>query len=58
MGYKIKMFEPVIEEDDIEAVVSVLKSGWLAHGPVVEEFEKEFAKYIGVNYAADRKSVV
>ncbi len=46
------MFEPVIEDEDINAVVSVLKSGWLAHGPVVESFEKNFAEYVGVKYAA------
>ncbi|MEM3973461.1 MAG: DegT/DnrJ/EryC1/StrS family aminotransferase, partial [Ignisphaera sp.] len=51
-SYRIKMFEPVIEDEDINAVVSVLKSGWLAHGPVVESFEKNFAEYVGVKYAA------
>jgi perosamine synthetase len=50
--YKIKLFEPVIEQEDIEAVIEVLKSGWLAHGPVVETFEQEFARYIGVEHAA------
>jgi len=50
--YRIKMFDPVIEDDDIQAVVKVLKSGWLAHGPEVRAFEKEFAEYIGVDYAA------
>jgi len=52
MKKHIKLFEPVIDSDDVEAVVNVLKSGWLAHGPVVEAFEEEFAKYVGVEYAA------
>jgi perosamine synthetase len=52
LGKRIKMFEPVIEDEDIEAVIRVLKSGWLAHGPEVEAFEQEFAEYIGVKYAA------
>ncbi len=52
MTYRIKLFEPVIEEDEIQNVVEVLKSKWLAHGPVVERFEEEFAKYLGVDYAA------
>jgi perosamine synthetase len=51
-NHRVKLFEPVIDSEDIEAVVEVLKSGWLAHGPVVEAFEEEFAKYIGVDYAA------
>ncbi len=49
---RIKMFEPQIGSEEINAVVDVLKSRWLAHGPVVEAFEREFAEYIGVRYAA------
>jgi perosamine synthetase len=51
-GTRIKIFEPIIEDEDIEAVVRVLRSGWLAHGPEVEAFEQEFAEYLGVRYAA------
>ncbi len=51
MFKRIKLFEPVID-DDVEAVVNVLRSGWIAHGPEVELFEMEFAEYIGVSYAA------
>jgi len=47
----IKLFEPIIEDDDVDAVVRVLRSKWLAHGPEVEMFEKEFAEYIGVKHA-------
>ncbi|MEM3980001.1 MAG: DegT/DnrJ/EryC1/StrS family aminotransferase [Ignisphaera sp.] len=49
---RVKMFEPMIDEEDVEAVARVLRSGWLAHGPEVEAFEQEFADYIGVKYAA------
>lgn len=48
---KIRIVEPVIEDDDINNVVEVLKSKWLVHGPVVEEFEHKFADYIGVKHA-------
>ncbi|ADM28003.1 Glutamine--scyllo-inositol transaminase [Ignisphaera aggregans DSM 17230] len=48
----IKLFEPVIEQEEIDSVIRVLKSGWLAQGPEVEMFEKEFAEYIGVRYSA------
>ena len=40
-----------IENDDIQAVVDVLKSDYLTTGPKVEEFEQLVAKYVGANYA-------
>ena len=40
-----------IEQDDIEAVVSTLKSDYLTQGPKVREFESKFAEYVGANYA-------
>ncbi|MDW8085426.1 MAG: DegT/DnrJ/EryC1/StrS family aminotransferase, partial [Ignisphaera sp.] len=49
---KIQLFKPVIDEDDIGAVVNVLRSGWIAHGMEVEMFEREFADYIRVSYSA------
>ncbi len=46
----IKVNAPYITEDEIKAVIEVLKSGQLAYGPVVEEFEKAFSEYLGVPY--------
>lgn len=43
---------PDIDEGDIEAVVRVLRTPRLSLGPVQEEFEAEFARYIGVGHAA------
>lgn len=40
-----------IDQDDIAAVIEVLKSDWITQGPKVEEFEKALAEYIGVKYA-------
>jgi dTDP-4-amino-4,6-dideoxygalactose transaminase len=40
-----------IGEEEQEAIVKVLKSGWLAAGPETEAFEQEFAEYVGVKYA-------
>lgn len=40
-----------ITEEDIKAVVEVLKSDFLTQGPNVAEFEQAFADYIGVKYA-------
>ncbi len=40
-----------ISEEDIEAVVDVLRSDFLTQGPKVVEFEQEFAKYVDAKYA-------
>jgi len=40
-----------ITQEDIDAVVVVLKSDFLTQGPIIAEFEKAFADYIGVKYA-------
>jgi len=38
-------------EDDIQAVVDVLRSGVLTQGPIVEAFEQIIADYVGAKYA-------
>lgn len=40
-----------INEDDIQAVIEVLKSDYLTQGPKIKEFEDEFAEYVGAKYA-------
>ncbi|TDG37696.1 UDP-4-amino-4,6-dideoxy-N-acetyl-beta-L-altrosamine transaminase [Pedobacter changchengzhani] len=40
-----------ITEDDIQAVIEVLKSDWLTQGPDIKHFEDNFANYIGAKYA-------
>jgi len=40
-----------IEEDDIAAVVDVLRSDWLTTGPMVDKFEQAVADYTGAKYA-------
>lgn len=47
----IQIANPIIGQEEIDAVVEVMKSGAIAHGKVVEEFEQKFAKYIGTKYA-------
>jgi perosamine synthetase len=37
-----------INEDDIQAVVEVLRSDWLTTGPMVERFERAVAERVGV----------
>jgi dTDP-4-amino-4,6-dideoxygalactose transaminase len=38
---------PDIGEEEIAAVVTTLRSGWVTTGPVTLEFEKQFASFIG-----------
>jgi len=40
-----------IDEDDIEAVVKVLKSDRITQGPKIQEFEKALCLYTGAKYA-------
>ncbi|MED4534087.1 UDP-4-amino-4,6-dideoxy-N-acetyl-beta-L-altrosamine transaminase [Metabacillus fastidiosus] len=40
-----------IDEEDIEAVVSVLKGDYLTTGPAINEFERKVAEYVGAKYA-------
>ena len=40
-----------IDEEDIQAVVNVLRSGALTQGPAVEAFEQAIAEYVGAKYA-------
>lgn len=43
---------PAIEEEDIDELVSTMRSGWLGTGPKVARFEKEFAEYKMAKYGA------
>jgi len=47
----IKIAQPVIGKEEIEAANKVLKSSILAQGPMVAEFERKFADFSGVKYA-------
>ncbi len=40
-----------VTEDDIQAVIDVLKSDFWTQGPKVKEFEDAFASYVGSKYA-------
>ena len=46
----IPIAKPLIGDEEIKAVVEVLKSGMLAHGKEVEAFEKEFADYLDAKH--------
>ena len=40
-----------ISDDDIQAVVNVLRSDWLTQGPATKQFEQAVADYCGARYA-------
>lgn len=40
-----------LDDDDIQAVVNVLRGDYLTTGPAVESFEKDIADYVGAKYA-------
>jgi dTDP-4-amino-4,6-dideoxygalactose transaminase len=47
----ISLVHPLIAEEETDAVVRVLRSGQLAQGPEVAEFEREFAAAAGTKHA-------
>ena len=47
----IKVAKPILDNEEIERVVKVLKSGRYVQGPNVKEFGDDFAEYIGVKHA-------
>jgi dTDP-4-amino-4,6-dideoxygalactose transaminase len=48
---RVPFSAPDITDAEIEAVVDVLRSGWLTSGPKVEEFQRAFSKYVGASHA-------
>ena len=52
----IPIAKPLIDDQEIENVVHVLKSGMLASGEFVNNFENAFADYIGTSYAVTTTS--
>jgi dTDP-4-amino-4,6-dideoxygalactose transaminase len=50
-GQTIPLFDLRLEQQDIDAVVDALRSGWLTMGPRVEAFEQAFAEHLGTRHA-------
>jgi dTDP-4-amino-4,6-dideoxygalactose transaminase len=42
---------PLIEERDIDAVAEAMRSGWITTGPKTNEFEDQFANFVGARYS-------
>jgi len=45
-----------LDQQDIQAVVEVLRSDWLTTGPKVAEFEERFAEWVGAKHAVSFSS--
>ena len=48
---KIPLCIPYTGQEEKDAVIEVIDSGWYAHGPKNHEFERGFAEYHGVKHA-------
>jgi dTDP-4-amino-4,6-dideoxygalactose transaminase len=48
---QIPLFDLRLDDEDVEAVLDVLRSGWLTMGPKTAEFEAAFADHLGVRHA-------
>ncbi|MFH0346384.1 DegT/DnrJ/EryC1/StrS family aminotransferase [Bacillus vallismortis] len=42
---------PLIGKEEIQEVTETLESGWLSKGPKVQQFEREFAAFVGAKHA-------
>jgi perosamine synthetase len=47
---KIPLARPDIGNEEIQAVLETMRSGWVTQGQKVEEFEESFAKYCGAKH--------
>jgi perosamine synthetase len=48
---KIPIARTSLTEDEIQSVLSPLRSGWLVQGPKVREFEDKWSAFTGVNHS-------
>jgi len=48
---KVPLSKPFIRKEEEKLVLEVLRSDFLTRGPMLERFEEEFARYIGVKHA-------
>ncbi|MCH2533952.1 MAG: DegT/DnrJ/EryC1/StrS aminotransferase family protein [Bdellovibrionales bacterium] len=48
---EVSFSQPLIEEEDIQAVEEALRSGWISRGPKVSEFEEKFKNIVGAEDA-------
>jgi dTDP-4-amino-4,6-dideoxygalactose transaminase len=51
VSWALPLTELEVSEEDVEAVMECLRSGWLTMGPRTQAFEADFADYIGAEHA-------
>jgi dTDP-4-amino-4,6-dideoxygalactose transaminase len=51
VSWRIPLTDLLIPEEDVQAVMDCLESGWLTMGPRVRAFETAFAEYAGTPHA-------
>lgn len=51
MDWKVPLADVKLGPEEEEVVLSVLRSGWLTMGAVTQDFEKEFAEFVGAKHA-------
>ncbi|MBL4715410.1 MAG: capsular biosynthesis protein [Bacteroidetes bacterium] len=47
---KLPFYKPRTDEKIIEEVADTIRSGWFTTGPKTKRFEKEIAKYVGIDH--------
>lgn len=56
MKYNIPIAKPYFSEEEKEAIIKTLETGWVVQGPNVAKFEKIFADFTGSKYAVATSS--
>ncbi len=49
--WRVPLSDVTVDDELVEAVLAVVRSGWWSMGPRVEEFEREFAGFCGAEHA-------
>src|SRR5215813_5055809 len=49
--WRYPLTDIAVPEEDVEAVLDCLRSGWLTMGPRTQAFEAAFAEYVGLPHA-------
>lgn len=48
--FQIPIIKPLFDKKEEQALINVIRSGWVTQGPKVAEFEEMISKYCGVKY--------
>jgi dTDP-4-amino-4,6-dideoxygalactose transaminase len=49
--WQVPLSDVTVDDELVEAVLAVVRSGWWSMGPRVEEFERDFAAFCGAEHA-------